>query len=109
MFELLKTRLMNLGNQSTWLAASIGAFLLYLLGAVLLGIHWSQPSEQSSIDDILATTAPSNQRLVIGNATVGALIFITDTLLEKPGGYLRMTLLHLGYGWTTCPTGNLVS
>ncbi len=88
MFELLKTRLMNLGNQSTWLVAGIGAFLLYLLGAVLLGIHWSQPSEQSPIDDILATTAPSNQRLVIGNATVGALIFITETLLEKPGGYL---------------------
>ena len=88
MFELFKTRLMNLGNQSTWLAASIGAFLLYLLGAVLLGIHWSQPPEQSPTDDILATTAPPNQRLVIGNATVGALIFITETLLEKPGGYL---------------------
>ncbi|HCL68387.1 MAG TPA: DUF2333 domain-containing protein [Gammaproteobacteria bacterium] len=88
MFELTKTRLMNLGNQSTWLAASIGAFLLYLLGAVLLGIHWSQPSEQSPTDDILATTAPPNQRLVIGNATVGALIFVTETLLEKPGGYL---------------------
>ena len=52
------------------------------------GIHWSQPSEQSPTDDILTTTAPPNQRLVIGNATVGALIFITETLLEKPGGYL---------------------
>jgi hypothetical protein len=88
MFELFKTRLMKLGNQSTWLAASIGAFLLYLLGAVLLGIHWSQPAEQSSIDDILATTAPSGKRPTIGNATVGTLIFITDTLLQKPGGYL---------------------
>ena len=88
MLELFKTRLTNLGTQSTWLAASIGAFLLYLLGAALLGIHWSQTAEQSPIDDILATTAPSDQRLTIGNATVGTLIFITDTLLEKPGGYL---------------------
>ena len=79
---------MKLGNQSTWLAASIGAFLLYLLGALLLGIHWSQPAEQSSTDDILATTAPSDKRPTIGNATVGTLIFITDTLLQKPGGYL---------------------
>ena len=88
MFELFKTRLMKLGTQSTWLAASIGAFLLYLLGALLLGIHWSQPAEQSSIDDILATTAPSDKKPTIGNATVGTLIFITDTLLQKPGGYL---------------------
>ncbi|MBH96403.1 MAG: hypothetical protein CMD87_04000 [Gammaproteobacteria bacterium] len=88
MFAKFKIRLMNLGTQSKWLAASVGAFLLYLLGAVLLGIHWSQPAEQSPIDDILATTAPSDQRLTIGNATVGTLIFIIDTLLEKPGGYL---------------------
>ena len=79
---------MKFGTQSTWLVASIGAFLLYLLGALLLGIHWSQPAEQSSIDDILATTAPSDKRPTIGNATVGTLIFITDTLLQKPGGYL---------------------
>ena len=88
MFELFKTRLMTFGTQSTWLAASIGAFLLYLLGALLLGIHWSQPAEQSSIDKILATTAPPDKRPTIGNATVGTLIFITDTLLQKPGGYL---------------------
>ena len=79
---------MTFGTQSTWLAASIGAFLLYLLGALLLGIHWSQPAEQSSIDKILATTAPPDKRPTIGNATVGTLIFITDTLLQKPGGYL---------------------
>ena len=79
---------MKFGTQSTWLVASIGAFLLYLLGALLLGIHWSQPAEQSSIDKILATTAPPDKRPTIGNATVGTLIFITDTLLQKPGGYL---------------------
>ena len=78
---------MKLGTQSTWLAASIGAFLLYLLGALLLGIHWSQPLSKA-LDDILATTAPSDKRPTIGNATVGTLIFITDTLLQKPGGYL---------------------
>ena len=88
MLESFKTRLTNLGTHSTWLAAGIGAFLLYLSGSVLLGIHWSQPAEQSPIDAILTNTAPSDQRLTIGNATVGTLIFITETLLEKPGGYL---------------------
>lgn len=88
MLESLKTRLVSLGRQSTWAAAGLGACVLYLLGAVLLGIHWSQPPEQRSVDDVLTTTAPADQNVTIGNATVGALIFITETLLEKPGGYL---------------------
>ena len=88
MLESLKTRLASLGRQSTWAAAGLGACVLYLLGAVLLGIHWSQPPEQRSVDDVLTTTAPADQNVTIGNATVGALIFITETLLEKPGGYL---------------------
>ena len=88
MLESLKTRLASLGRQSTWAAAGLGACVLYLLGAVLLGIHWSQPPEQWSVDDVLTTTAPADQNVTIGNATVGALIFITETLLEKPGGYL---------------------
>ena len=88
MLESLKTRLASLGRQSTWAAAGLGACVLYLLGAVLLGIHWSQPPEQQSLDDVLMTTAPADQNVTIGNATVGALIFITETLLEKPGGYL---------------------
>ncbi|MDG1157497.1 MAG: DUF2333 family protein, partial [Litorivicinaceae bacterium] len=88
MLESLKTRLASLGRQSTWVAAGLGACVLYLLGAVLLGIHWSQPPEQRSVDEVLTTTAPVDQNVTIGNATVGALIFITETLLEKPGGYL---------------------
>ena len=88
MLESLKTGLASLGRQSTWAAAGLGACVLYLLGAVLLGIHWSQPPEQRSVDDVLTTTAPADQNVTIGTATVGALIFITETLLEKPGGYL---------------------
>jgi hypothetical protein len=88
MLESLKTRLASLGRQSTLATTGLGACVLYLLGAVLLGIHWSQPPEQRLVDEVLATTAPAEQNVTIGNATVGTLIFITETLLEKPGGYL---------------------
>tara|TARA_B100001093_G_C26855427_1_gene1027195 strand:+ start:3261 stop:4280 length:1020 start_codon:yes stop_codon:yes gene_type:complete len=103
MFEVFKTRLTSLGAQSTWLAASIGAVLLYLSGAVLLGIHWSQPAEQSSVDDILASTAPSDKKQTIGSATVGTLIFITDKLLEKPGGYLTNDVTPPGFWLDNMP------
>ena len=88
MLEALKNRLANLGNQSTWIIAASGAAVLYLLGAVLLGIHWSQPPQQQRIEEILAETAPGDHQITIGSATVGTLIFITETLLDKPGGYL---------------------
>ena len=88
MLESLNTRLASLGRQSTLATTGLGACVLYLLGAVLLGIHWSQPPEQRLVDEVLATTAPAEQNVTIGNATVGTLIFITETLLEKPGGYL---------------------
>ena len=88
MLASLKSRLTNLEGQSTWIAAGLGAFVLFLLGAILLGIHWSQPPEQRGIDDILAKMGPVDNGATIGNPTVSTLIFITQTLLEKPGGYL---------------------
>lgn len=88
MLESLKTRLLSLGRQSTWVAAALGTCILYLMGAVLLGIHWSQPPGQRSVDEVFVTTTPSDRNVTIGNATVGAAIFIAETLSEKPGGYL---------------------
>ena len=88
MLEALRNRLANLGNQATWIVAGGGAAVLYLLGALLLGIHWSQPPEQQRIEEILADTNPVDHQGTIGSATVGTLIFITETLLDKPGGYL---------------------
>lgn len=88
MLESMKTRLENSTRQSTWVAAGLGGLSLYLIGALLLGIHWSQPPEQASVETILQATQPDNAAPTVGNATVGALIYVTDTLLNKPGGYL---------------------
>lgn len=88
MLESMKTRLENWTRQSTWVAAGLGGLSLYLIGALLLGIHWSQPPEQASVETILQATQPDNAAPTVGNATVGALIYVTDTLLNKPGGYL---------------------
>jgi hypothetical protein len=88
MLESMKARLEHWTGQSTWVAAVLGGSSLYLVGALLLGIHWSQPPEQASVETILQATQPDNVAPTVGNATVGALIYVTDILLNKPGGYL---------------------
>lgn len=73
---------------SKWIIIGGGAFLLYSLGALLIGIHWSQPPEQLAPDEIVQSAEENDNRLAIGQMSVGTLIHLIDTLLEKPGGYL---------------------
>lgn len=57
--------------------------VLILVAFTLLGWYWSQEPDSPTIN-----TAGS-QPLVIGATTTQAVINITETLLDKPGGYLR--------------------
>ena len=88
MLKPVFSKLSEITQQSRWAALGLGAVTLYLIGAVLLGIHWSQPPRQATTEEILAAYAPKDVPSAVGNATVGALLFVTGTLLEKPGGYL---------------------
>lgn len=56
---------------------------LYLLISVVLGAYWSWTP---TITD--ANTVVVAEETVTGSATTGALIRISETLLNKPGGYL---------------------
>lgn len=55
----------------------------YLLGALLLGIYWSWEPAPFGVQQV-----EKNGHRVTGTATTGALVKITQTLLDKPGGYL---------------------
>ena len=88
MLRFFTSRLSSLSRQPQWFAAGIGALVLYILGALLLGIHWSQPPELQPTNDTPIPNTFSDQAVTLGNATVGTLNFIIETLLEKPGGYL---------------------
>lgn len=88
MLTPLVSKLTEITAQSRWVAVVIGATLLYLVGALLLGIHWSQPPAQASVESIDATYGPKERTGAVGNATVGALLHVTESLLNKPGGYL---------------------
>lgn len=88
MLKPMLSKLTEITKQSRWVALGLGAITLYLIGALLLGIHWSQPPQQATVEEIQATYAPKDVPNAVGTATVGALLFVTDTLLTKSGGYL---------------------
>lgn len=60
--------------------------IVYLLVCVGLGIYWSIEPSEFSVRDASVTDASAQP--VVGAGTMGALVKITETLLEKPGGYL---------------------
>ncbi len=63
---------------------------LYLLGAVAIGMYWSMTPATFDVEqrarDMLAE---KNLAPVTGSVTTGALIGVMDTLLHKPGGFIR--------------------
>jgi len=73
------------------LPRALGALLaVYLAITVLLGVYWSMaPAPFDVRAQAAALAADTGGEVVTGSATTAALIGVMDTLLEKPGGYLR--------------------
>ncbi|HDY83841.1 MAG: DUF2333 domain-containing protein [Gammaproteobacteria bacterium] len=69
------------------LATGVG---LYLLVAVIVGMYWSSAPPPFDVRDRAATYAAQDGGTVVtGSVTMGALMGVVDTLLEKSGGYLH--------------------
>jgi len=88
--------------QGRWLSITVGALAVYSLVVLVLGIYWSiTPGEfdvveraesyRTSISAKDASAAP-----VTGVVTTAALLGVVDTMLSKPGGYLRNDRLPPG-------------
>jgi hypothetical protein len=74
------------GGARKMLAVLLG---LYLLVTVLLGMYWSitpAPFDVQARAQELA--AEKGSTVVTGSVTMGALIGVMETLLQKPGGYI---------------------
>ena len=72
--------------------ARVLAFLLglYLLGAILIGMYWSMAPAGFDVEErAREMLVEKNLEPVTGSATTGALIVVMDTLLNKPGGFIR--------------------
>jgi hypothetical protein len=70
---------------------------LYLLAAVIVGMYWSMAPEPFDVRERAATYAAEDGGTVVtGSVTMGALMGVMDTLLEKPGGYLHNDIFPPG-------------
>ncbi len=66
----------------------LGLLGVYLLVTILLGMYWSiTPALFDVQEKAQALAAQKGGSVVTGSATMGALIGVMETLLEKPGGY----------------------
>jgi hypothetical protein len=68
------------------LAAALAVILLIL---ILLGWYWSQEPDSFDVDEIARSMAPpESAKLVTGSITTATTVYLMETLLNKPGGYL---------------------
>jgi len=59
------------------------------LSLFILGIYWSQEPSQHNVRQIMLDKAGDDPaKIVPGFATTATLLFVAETLLNKPGGYL---------------------
>ncbi|MGB2741072.1 MAG: DUF2333 family protein [Cognaticolwellia sp.] len=67
----------------------ISAFSIFVIALYFLGVYWSFEPEQFDIRaEVTKAAAAENVTPVVGYTTTTALIVVTETLLNKPGGYL---------------------
>lgn len=72
----------------------LGAILAWLLVALVLGMFWS--STPDGFDVRNQVELQTDGKPVIGTHTAGTLIHMTETLLDKPGGYLSNDMFPPG-------------
>jgi hypothetical protein len=84
MTESVGDRLLDPANSRWWRVAGVVVVLLLVVD-VGLGWYWSQEPGLTPV-----TPVPES---VTGDTTTSALIMVSETLLNKPGGYLSNDIL----------------
>ncbi len=96
-WESVKNRLTPFAESSGWRNTIFTVLSLLLILTVLVGFYWSaEPSAfdvQQNANSKLSAIGRSN---VVGGTTTAALIRVSETLLDKPGGYLTNDVMPPG-------------
>ena len=76
------------------IATAAGCVALVVL---VLGFYWSrEPAQFSVMQNVNERLSAVGYEFVVGSATTAALIEVTETLLDKPGGYLSNDMFPPG-------------
>lgn len=75
----------------------MGSFVIYIIVSIVLGVWWSFTPDPFDVKSNAAKlSAVYNQKPVRGAVTTGALITVTETLLDKEGGFVTNDLFPPG-------------
>lgn len=87
----------DLGSKPTLLRRLILSVTVYLLITIFVGIYWSFKPAQFSVENINEIKAQRvNAQTVTGSATTATLMYMAETLLEKPGGLISNDIFPPG-------------
>lgn len=88
----------DLTEDRAWLKGVLWGVLALVLLILGLGAYWSSEPELLSLEEIAAQTGSEGEpsSTVTGVATTSALIKVTETLLDKRGGYLTNDIMPPG-------------
>lgn len=93
----------DITEDRTWLKVVLWILLAYFIFTVGLGIYWS--SEPDVMDSVApAAAGESSESYRTGVATTAALINVSRTLLDKPGGYLTNDITPPGVWLDNIPS-----
>lgn len=89
----------------SWLGRSLtGLLVVYLLGTVILSWWWDTEPEEFAVRENAAQMAQTNNHtLVTGYITTATFIRISDTMLNKRGGYLSNDVFPPGVWMDNIP------
>ena len=79
-----------------------GLTTLLVIGLLLLGLGWYWSDEP----DLFKVTSINNQaeQAIVGTATTGTLVYVVDTMLNKPGGYMANDVIPPGLWLDNLPS-----
>ncbi len=76
--------------QGRWLSITGALLAIYSIVVLGLGFYWSiAPGQFDVVENSRQYTSNQSLEPVTGSVTTGALLGVIDTLLTKPGGFLR--------------------
>lgn len=108
MLETIRNRYNALGSNAEaggwlrWLGVGLG---IYLAITILLGMYWSLAPAMFNVEDQAAEFAGERGiDVVTGSTTTAALIRVAETLLDKPGGFIRNDIMPPGLWLDNMPS-----
>jgi hypothetical protein len=86
----MRERLADSAPSGDWLRGIAGGIGVYLLVTLVIGVYWSfAPSAFDVQQHAERFAAEHDSQVVTGTVTTATLIAVAETLLDKPGGFIR--------------------